>query len=192
MNNERIKRVAILYGTRYGSTREVATKIGEILKKSEIDAHVFNLEDIIIDKKFNLDYYDGIILGTSIYNCSDWTKGAKKFLKIYSKKLKQKNLIFGIFTLCGTASDKSKIPELRKTLIEEKIHKYALKSQCYDVFGGVLDLSDESKMSKFDLKIGKLMCNTLSNLKRGKNNDFRDWDQIKTFTENFQEILQLS
>ena len=130
---------------------------------------------------------------TQDWFCCASLKGASKIIKIG----------VAVSALSGPLTEYAHTATIKQTievpnvvepyaLIEEKIHKYALKSQCYDVFGGVLDLSDESKMSKFDLKIGKLMCNTLSNLKRGKNNDFRDWAQIKTFTENFQEILQLS
>ncbi|MFX0036645.1 MAG: flavodoxin domain-containing protein [Candidatus Hermodarchaeota archaeon] len=189
MSSKITKKVVILYGTCYGSTEEVAVKIGELLKESGIDANVYNLEDIINDKKFNLDSYDGIILGTAIYNCSNWTKGAKQFLKGFSKRLKQGNQPLAIFTLCGTASDPTKIPELKKSLIEDKLKKHSLKTQCYDVFGGVLDLSEESRMSKFDIKIGKLMSNTLPNIKKGQNNDFRDWNKIRAFAESFLEIL---
>ncbi len=189
MNSEIMKKTAILYGSRYGSTEDVAVKIGEILKESGIDISVYNLEEIIKDKQFNLNDYEGILLGTGIY-AGQWAKSAKKFLKNYSEKVKERNQPCGIFVLCGEASNTSKIPELKKRHIEDKLNKYDLKSQLFDVFGGVLDLSEETRMGKLEQKIIKMINKKDPNVKLGQKNDFRDWKQIENFASSWINIVR--
>jgi menaquinone-dependent protoporphyrinogen IX oxidase len=189
LTNERIKKTAILYGSRYGSTEDVAVKIGETLKGSGIDTVVYNLEETFNDKQFNLEDYNGILLGTGIY-AGQWAKSAKKFMKNYSEKVKERNQPCGIFILCGEASDPLKIPELKKRHIEDKLNKYGLKSQLFDVFGGVLDLSEETKMGKFEQKIIKMINKKDPNIKVGQKNDFRDWQQIENFATSWLNIIR--
>jgi menaquinone-dependent protoporphyrinogen IX oxidase len=189
LTNERIEKTAILYGSRYGSTEDLAVKIGEILKESGIDISVYNLKEIIKDKKFNLNDYNGILLGTGIY-AGQWAKSAKKFLKDYSEKLKERNQYCGVFILCGEANDTSKIPVLKKRHVEDKLTKYNLKSQLIDVFGGVLDLSEETKMGKLEQKIIKMINKKDPNIKLGQRNDFRDWQQIENFASSWINIIK--
>ncbi|MFX1292768.1 MAG: flavodoxin domain-containing protein [Promethearchaeota archaeon] len=189
MYNERMEKTVILYGSRYGSTEDVAVKIGEILKESGIDISVYNLKEIIKNKQFNLNDYKGILLGTGIY-AGQWAKSAKKFLKNYSEKVKERNQPCGIFILCGEASDTSKIPELKKRYVEEKLNKYGLKSELFDVFGGVLDLSEETKMGKLEQKIIKMINKKDPNVKVGQKNDFRNWKQIENFASSWINIVR--
>ncbi|MFX1600782.1 MAG: flavodoxin domain-containing protein [Promethearchaeota archaeon] len=189
MDNEKMKKIAILYGSRYGSTEDVAVKIGEILKGSGIDISVYDLKEILNDKQFNLNDYNGILLGTGIY-AGQWAKSAKKFLKNYSEKVKKRNQPCGIFILCGEGSDPSKIPQLKKRHIEDKLNKYGIKSQLIDVFGGVLDLSEETRMGKFEQKIIKMINKKDPNIKPGQKNDFRDWQQIEKFASSWLNIIR--
>jgi len=191
LTNERIEKTAILYGSRYGSTEDVAVKIGEILKESGIDISLYDLKEIIKDKKFNLNDFNGILLGTGIY-AGQWAKSAKKFLKDYSEKLKERNQHCGVFILCGEASDITKIPELKKRHVEDKLNKYNLKSQLIDVFGGVLDLSEETKMGKLEQKIIKMINKKDPNIKLGQKNDFRNWQQIENFASSWLNIIRNS
>ncbi|MFX0167264.1 MAG: flavodoxin domain-containing protein [Candidatus Hodarchaeota archaeon] len=184
-----MEKTVILYGSRYGSTEDVAVKIGEILKESGIDISVYNLKEIIKNKQFNLNDYKGILLGTGIY-AGQWAKSAKKFLKNYSEKVKERNQPCGIFILCGEASDTSKIPELKKRYVEEKLNKYGLKSELFDVFGGVLDLSEETKMGKLEQKIIKMINKKDPNVKVGQKNDFRNWKQIENFASSWINIVR--
>ena len=189
MTNERIKKTVILYGSRYGSTEDVVVKIGEILRESGIDISVYNLKEITKDKQFNLNNYKSILLGTGIY-AGQWAKSAKKFLRNYSEKVKERNQPCGIFILCGEASDGSKIPELKKRYIEDKLNKYGIKSQLFEVFGGVLDLSEETRMGKFEQKIIKMINNKDPNIKLGQRNDFRDWQQIEKFALSWSNLIK--
>lgn len=189
MKSEGMNKIIILYGSSYGSTAEVAIRIGEILKEDGVGSHVYNLKDIMNDKNFNLEDYRGIILGSGIY-AGQWNKGAKKFMKTYSEKIKERNLSFGMFVLCGEASKPSKIPELKKRFIEEKLNKYNVKSQLCEVFGGVVDLSEDTNLGRFTLKLLKMINKKDPNVKLGQRNDFRDWDQIRVFTEDFSNILR--
>ena len=79
--------------------------------------------------------------------------------------------------------------------IEEKIEKLELNPDIFDVFGGVFDLSWKSKAGFMDRKIMSIAAKGLEKEKgltidkRGKN-DFRDWDQIKSFALKFAEIVK--
>ena len=71
-----MKKVLIVYGTRYGSTEEVSNKLVDILKEKEIDTSAINSKDLITENQPNLEDYDGIIIGSGI-KVGQWTKETK-------------------------------------------------------------------------------------------------------------------
>ena len=56
-------RVLIAYGSRYGSTEEIANKISEYLEEMNVESTVINLKKI---KQPKLTEYDGVIVGSGI------------------------------------------------------------------------------------------------------------------------------
>ncbi len=109
-----MKKVLIVYGTRFGTTKDTSEKIRDLLVTKEIEVFI-NLKD----KKSSLSSFDGILIGTGI-KMSMWTKKIKKFIKNYKKELSNRNFIFGFFINCGTASEKKRINEAKEKYIDKK------------------------------------------------------------------------
>jgi len=82
-------RVLISYGSRYGSTEEIANKISGHLKDLNIESTVI---DVKKERKWpTLEEYDGIIVGSGI-KISKWMNEPRKFLEKNSQELKNKKL----------------------------------------------------------------------------------------------------
>jgi hypothetical protein len=59
-----------------------------------------------------------------------------------------------------------------------------------DAFGGVIDFSKSSKIGWLDKKIIGIASKDDPAIKKNRRNDLRDWDQIRTFGENFVELVR--
>lgn len=75
------KKILVAYATKYGSTAEIAQKIGEVLINSGLDADI-----LPVDRVRDLDLYKAVVLGSAVY-IGQWRKEAAKFLKSNEKKL---------------------------------------------------------------------------------------------------------
>jgi menaquinone-dependent protoporphyrinogen IX oxidase len=61
-------------------------------------------------------------------------------------------------------------------------------------FGGVFDFSSESKMGFLDKQLAKIAAKGMEadlgyEIDRDSKNDFRDWDQIREFAEDYLTLL---
>ena len=78
--------VLIAYGSRYGSTEEIATKLAGYLGDKGIEATILNLKK---EKKWpNLEGYDGVIVGSSV-KITKWMNEPIEFLRKNNYSAKQ-------------------------------------------------------------------------------------------------------
>ena len=184
-----MKKVLIVYGTRYGSTEEVSSKIVDTLKEKGIDTSAINSKDLTIENQPNLEEYDGIIIGSGI-KVGQWTKETKKFIENNVEFFKNSNVVLGIFVSSGLASNPEKIAELKKEYIENVLNQYGITANLYDLFGGVLDLSKDSNIGFLGKKMVKMVSKEDPRIKPNQRNDLRDWYQINQFAENYANLLK--
>jgi len=184
-----MKKVLIVYGTRYGSTKEVSNKVVDILKEKGIDSSAINFKDVITENQPTLEEYDGIIIGSGI-KVGQWTKETKKFIENNLEFFKNSNVVLGVFVSSGLATNPEKIVELKKTYIEDVLNQYEITADLYDVFGGVLDLSKDSNIGFLGKKMIKMVSKEDPRIKPNQRNDLRDWNQIKQFIENYANLLK--
>ena len=79
-------KVLIAYGSRYGSTEEIASKLASLLRENEIETTLLNLKK---ERTPNLNDYDGIIVGSSV-KITKWMKEPQRFLKQNRETLNEK------------------------------------------------------------------------------------------------------
>lgn len=181
--------VLIAYGTRFGCTEEVSQKIATMLKEKGIDTTLVNLVKTKKKEWPHPDAFDGVLVGSSI-KINRWTKEPLTFLKNHQKVLTEKPL--GIFVCCISAVTDPDYA--KKTYLEGVMEKVGVKAHVYDAFGGVLDFTESSHLGFMDKKMlqtaakemQKEKCITIDENAR---NDFRDWDQIRGFAEQFAAVL---
>lgn len=180
-----MKKVHIIYGTRYGATQDTSEKICDILTTKEIDVSLTNLED----KEGSLSDFDGVLVGTGI-KMGMWTKKIKKFINKHKKDLSKRNFKFGFFVNCGTSSQKEKINEAKERYIDKKMQKIGLTCDIADAFGPIYDFSETSTWSNINKKLMRSGLieegwETVEDIRY----DLRDMDQIQKFAEDFAGLL---
>ncbi|GAG96000.1 unnamed protein product, partial [marine sediment metagenome] len=138
-----IMKVLIAYGTRYGSTEEIAKKIEKTIQHKGLESELVNLG---ITKSKNwpqLDGFDGIIVGTSL-KVNSWKKQVKTFLDKHKNEINNKK--FGMFT-CGAWAIAEPL-EANEDIAGRLAKNFELTADIYYAFGGVLDLSEDSNVGR--------------------------------------------
>jgi menaquinone-dependent protoporphyrinogen oxidase len=180
------KRVLIAYGSRFGSTEEIARKIGEVLAREGIEPEYVDLRKTGEGKWPSPLDFDGILVGSGI-RIAKWTKEAESFLE-KNKDYFQGKKALGLFVSCGSAvQDKE---QARKDYLEKVIDTLGVTAVMYEAFGPLYDLSSSSKMGFLDKRMLKMASEKAweeAGLQIDKNgrNDLRDWKRIEEFGREF-------
>ncbi len=192
-----VKKVLIAFGSRYGSTEEIARAIAETLEQAGLNTQLLDLKRTKEKEWPRLEPFDAVLVGSGI-KIGRWTGETSRFLKKHAdelKALKTKGLVVGVFVSCGTASTPEKREEARQTYIEKVITELGIRDavDACDAFGGVYDLSPSAPMGFLDKKMlamGSQQMIKDGQLTEGARNDLRDWNQIRTFAEHFADLVK--
>jgi menaquinone-dependent protoporphyrinogen oxidase len=183
------RKILIIYGTHYGSTEEIAEFIATKLKSKNMVVDIINSKE---DNNPSLTDYNAIIIGSGI-RINRWTKETVQFIKNNLSVLKQqRNLAF--FISCGFASDSETLHEAEEQYITKFLSKFGLTTDNYffEAFGGKIDLTQQSRIGKFD----KIIMWLYSFFKRGITiqnkhvNDYRDWKKVESFVDSISNALE--
>ncbi len=183
-----MKKVLILYGTRYGSTEEISQELAKVLEDNDIETQLINLETSKKSDIPSLDEFDGILLGSGI-QIGKWTKNARKFVKKYADELKSKENMLGVFVSCGDGGNPEKREQAKNNYIKKVIEPYNINAGMLEAFGGVLDLTEDSKLGGFSKKMLMMAAKEDPNIKPNDKNDLRDWDRITGFGKKFSDLI---
>jgi menaquinone-dependent protoporphyrinogen oxidase len=74
-------KVLVAYASKYGSTAEIAERIGQVLTKAGLSVDV-----LPADRVRQLDLYRAVVLGSAVY-MEKWRKEAAKLLKEREQEL---------------------------------------------------------------------------------------------------------
>jgi len=166
----------VAYGSRYGSTTEIAERMGETLEEAGYTVDVLNVHE---EPGKSVSGYDLVIVGSGI-RMGQWTKEALAFLKRNEKTLSDRDVAF--FVSCSYVLDPSKREEARDKYLVQVAERYPLiEPKALGLFGGVLD----KKKYGFGLRLlWKAMAKELKiqGIDLDKPYDFRDWEQISEWT----------
>ncbi|MGV9202678.1 MAG: flavodoxin domain-containing protein [Promethearchaeia archaeon] len=182
-------KLLLLYGSRYGSTAEIAEKMEEIFTDHDIEVKLVNLEETKLRNLPSFDEFDGLLIGSGI-KIKRMTKNVRKFLKKNAHALNKEGQIVGIFVSCGTADDPEERPKARKEYIENILKRYNIKADMYEAFGGKLDLTEDSNLGFFSKKIMGMAAKEDLEIEQGETNDNRDWEFISNFAKAFCNLLK--
>ncbi|MFX0024235.1 MAG: flavodoxin domain-containing protein [Candidatus Hermodarchaeota archaeon] len=180
-----MKKVLILFGSRYGTTKDTSEKIRDILAKKEVEVNLVDINE----EEPTLSGFDGVLIGTGI-KINMWTKKIKKFIKKHKKMLNDRNFKFGFFINCGTASEKGKIKEAREKYVNKKMQEIGLNFDIADAFGPIYDFSETSNFSNMSKKIMK--AGLIDDGWEKVDDilyDLRDMDQLQKFAEDFASLI---
>jgi len=165
-------RVLVTYASKYGSTAEIADKIGEVLRASGNQVNILPVKRVD-----DLAVYDAVVLGSAVY-IGKWRKSAAKFLKKNEAILVQRPV--WLFS-SGPTGDGDPVELLEGWRFPKKQQPIAERIQPRDivVFHGNVDVDvlngiEKSMVTNVKVPVG----------------DFRDWDTITTWAECIAEALE--
>lgn len=162
--------VLVTYATRYGSTKEVAEKIAENLKKRGGFIDIIPSSQVTSIKK-----YQFIVIGAPFY-VGRMLKDAKSFMLKFKNDLPQKKVAF--FALGPLRNDEKDISET-KLQLETELEKYPwVKPITMEMFGGKYDPDNLNFMDKFLTKPSASPLHGLEAI------DIRNWDAITKWAED--------
>ena len=181
-------RVLIAYGSRYGSTEEIASKLAGFLGEKGVEATILNVKK----KRLwpSLEGYDGVMVGSGV-KFMKWMGEPLAFLKRRADELRGRRV--ALFVSCVTVLIEPE--DARSKLLEKVAEESGVEAKMMEAFGPVMDVGPGSRMGFLDKKISQSVMLGLSNeqgleLDMKGRNDLRDWDRVKEFAYRFAESLK--
>ena len=167
-------RVLVGYASRFGSTRDIANRVGSALRASGVDVDVCSVSEIA-----NIDRYDAVVFGGGVYDGS-WTTDATELMRRQATTLASKPLwLFSV----GSFGDRHPlvgglIKKEPKAIgeIEQTLHP-----RDYRVFAGVIALDHWPAW-------GRLLFKAFG----GHDGDNRQWPDIDAWAEEIACGLERS
>ena len=178
----------IAYGSRWGSTEEIAGRLAGFLGEEGVEA---DLLDVKRERGWpSLEGYEGVIVGSGV-KISKWMREPLQFLMRKADELKGKKV--ALFVSCMSMLTD---PEYARTdLLENVAESAGVEADLMEAFGPVIDMGPGSRMGFLDKRIAQTVMLGLSEEKGMEfdadgRNDLRDWGRIKEFARSFAESLR--
>ena len=167
-------KVLVAYASKYGSTAEIAEKVGEVLRQKGLEADV-----VAANKVKNVGEYKAVVLGSAAY-IGSWRKEAVSFVKKYENTLAQKPV--WIFS-SGPTDEGDPLELVNGWMYPKKIQENIarIKPRETKVLHGKLDENKISGLQKWMLSNAKVPFG-----------DFRDWESITAWAEKIADEVNQS
>ncbi|MBO1334413.1 flavodoxin domain-containing protein [Streptomyces sp. VRA16 Mangrove soil] len=165
--DRREPRVLVAYGSKYGSTAEIADRIGDVLSKSGCATAVCPAREAVQD----VSAYDAVVLGGALY-AGHWHRDARRFARRARRALGSRPVwLFSSGPLDPSAAERDipPVPGVRR--IADR-----LDANGHITFGGRLDEHARGRMARMLVD-------------SGKGGDFRDIAQITGWAERIAREL---
>ena len=181
-------RVLIAYGSRWGSTEEIAERLAGFLEEEGVEVTVL---DVKKTRRWpSLEGYDGVMVGSSV-KISKWMGEPLAFLRRKAGELVGRRVALFVSCMSVLVEPES----ARRDLLEKVAEAAGVEAELMEAFGPVMDVGPGSRMGFVDKKIAQSVMLGLSKEKgmeidaKGRN-DLRDWDRIRDFAHRFAESLK--
>lgn len=124
--------VLVAYGSKHGSTAEIAAAIAETLRESGLRADCLQAGSVD-----SLEGYDAVVVGSAVY-MRRWRREARRFLHHHARALSERPLwVFSSGPVGDPAKDNPAWLEPRRTIAEAE----RLGARAHVVFGGLSEAS---------------------------------------------------
>jgi menaquinone-dependent protoporphyrinogen oxidase len=151
-------RILVTYGTKHGSTREVAETVAETLNGLGIDVTTRPAGEID-----DLSPYAGVVIGGALYT-GRWHRDSVRFLKTHRSSLE--SMPVAVFAMGPRTAEKHDI-EASRMQLDKALERFpGIRPRAAAVFGGVVD----PDILRFPFS-------------RMQASDARDWEAIRAWAE---------
>ncbi len=167
-------KILVTYASKYGATKEIAEKIGVVLRQAGLQADVLPAVGGLPDP----GAYQAVILGSAVY-IGKWQKEAVAFLQANEKALAARPVWLFSSGPSGEG-DPVELVEGWRLPAELKPVADRIRPRDITVFHGNIDLAKISFMEKFAVK----------NIVKKPFGDYRDWNMIAAWAAGIAEALK--
>ncbi len=167
-----MKRIAICYGSRYGTTTEIVQEMARTAEEAGAEVDVVDLRRQAFPTQEGK--YDLYVIGSGI-QAGQWTKQPLKLIE----KLAESSSRVAIFVVCGDAGSPDRCGIAQTEYLDNIAARYpGLSIISTGLFGGMFDFKRYNfivralvkRIVKSQLPEGEELPETM---------DFRDWNQIR-------------
>jgi menaquinone-dependent protoporphyrinogen oxidase len=165
--------ILVTYASKYGATKEIAQKIGEVLRQAGL------LVDVLpVDGMRDLSSYNAVILGSAVY-VGRWQKESAEFLRSNEKTLASRPV--WIFS-SGPTGEGDPVELVEGQRLPAALQPIADRIQPRDiaVFHGYINPSKINFIEKWSIK----------SLVKKPFGDFRDWEAITSWATSIAETMK--
>ncbi|MFJ8200806.1 flavodoxin domain-containing protein [Streptomyces sp. NPDC096152] len=159
-------RVLVAYGTKNGSTAQIAEAVAEVLRKDGLDAEALPARSVTA-----VEPYDAVLVGGGLY-AGRWHKDARRFVRRHRRSLAGRPLWFfssGPLDASASERDIPPVPGVRRAMTELDVIGHA-------TFGGRLEEGAKGRMARMIVR-------------SGKGGDFRDFTAIEAWADRVGQEL---
>ena len=175
-------KVAIIYGTRYGTTTEVVQDMSNTARELGVQVDVVHLEKGTTFPE--PEDYDLVIIGSGI-QAGQWTKRPLKYIEEKLESLSKTKV--ALFVVSGYAGDPDKVAEAQTNYLDNMSEKYpGLSPVSTALIGGMFEFKKYNIVVRALVK-SMVKKNTPPGEEVPEKIDFRDWDMIRDW---IKEIVQ--
>jgi menaquinone-dependent protoporphyrinogen oxidase len=168
-------KLLVTYASKYGATREIAEKIGNVLHQAGWLTDVSPVKEVV-----EIEGYQAVILGSAVY-IGKWQKDAAEFLQKNEQTLTQ--LPVWLFS-SGPTGEGEPVELLEGWRLPVELQPIAERIQPRDiaVFGGYINPDKVNFIEKTAVK----------NIVKKPFGDFRDWNKIVAWANMVAVALSAS
>ncbi len=165
------RRVLVAYEGQYGSTAEIADRVGRTLAEADASVEVRHVDEVA-----DIDGYDLVVVGGAI-QYDRWMPGAVDFVRRHREALRATSVAF--FFTCLALSQSGERGRVAAAGYERKIRDLApeIEPVALQGFAGVLDYSRMTPVARI---FGRILL-TLRGAEAG---DHRDWLAITSWARS--------
>lgn len=165
-----MSKVLVAFATKYGSTKEVAEAVAEVLSDRGYEVTLSPARDVK-----SLEGFSAAVLGTALYYFRP-LKDGRRFLSRHAKALER--MPFALFGMGPFNNKEDEFAEARKELDKVLAKHPSLKPVAVEAFGG-----------KFD-PTGLTFPDANPAMKGMPASDIRDFDAIRAWAGNVADMLR--
>lgn len=165
-------KILVTYASKYGATREIAARIGDVLRQAGLQTDV-----LPVDGVRDVNPYQAVILGSAIY-IGKWPREAVKFLQVQARTLADRP--FWLFSSGPTGQgdpvelvEGQHLPSSLKPVVDR------IQPRDIAVFHGYINPGKINSIEKWAIK----------SLVKKPFGDFRDWDAITSWAASIAATL---
>ena len=175
----RMTKIAICYGSRYGTTTEIVQEMTKTAEEASAQVEAVEIKKQKLSSA--LEEYDLIIVGSGI-QANRWTSGPLKFIENNLEILSNQKV--ALFVVCGDAGNPDRIEIAQTDYLDAIIEKYpSLSPVSTGLFAGMFDFKRYNFVTRTIVKtVAKRR--TPKGTELPEIQDFRDWDMIREWITN--------